>query len=74
MIRPKINVLFLVTLTTLIFLGLQAFGILTSILGFFKDFYAFSIQKAFIKKKICLPTNPKNIGYITGNKEFFFLA
>ena len=37
----------------------------------FKDFHTFSIQKSFYKKKVCLPTDPKKFGHVTGNKAFF---
>ena len=37
----------------------------------FKDFHTFSIQKSFYKKKVCLTTDPKNFGHVTGNKTYF---
>ena len=52
---------------------LKSYGISSLFLDFIKDFCTLSIQKSFYKN-VCLPTNPKNIGDITGNKTFFLLA
>ena len=75
--RPKKeNVLFPVTLPTLIFWGLlklflKTFGILESIFRLFLRIFILFNTKIFIKKKVCLPTNPKNFGHVTGNKTYF---
>ena len=53
---------------------LKSFGILKSIFRlFFKDIHTFSIQKSLHKKKVCLPTDAKKFGHVTGNKAYFFL-
>ena len=51
---------------------LKTFEILQSIFRlFFMDFHSFSIQKSFYKKKVFLPTDPKNVGHVTRNKTYF---
>ena len=47
---------------------------LSLFLNFLKDFYTFAIIYFYIYKKVYLPTDPKNIGEVTGNKIFFLLA
>ena len=37
---------------------------------FFRIFYFFHTKK-FYKKKVCLPTDPKNFGHVTGNQAYF---
>ena len=75
--QKKENVLFPVTLPTLIFWGLlklffKTFGILMSIFRLFlRIFILFQYKKVFIKKKVCLPTDPKNFGHVTGNNTYF---
>ena len=31
----------------------------------------FTYKKVFIKKKVCLPTDPKIFGHVTGNEAHF---
>ena len=31
----------------------------------------FPYKKVFIKKKVCLPTDPKIFGHVTGNEAYF---
>ena len=51
---------------------LKTFGILKSNFGLFiRIFILFPYKKVFIKKKVCLPTDPKNFGHVTGNKTYF---
>ena len=51
---------------------LKTFGILKSIFRLFlRIFILFQCKKVFIKKKVCLPTVPKNFGHVTGNKTYF---
>ena len=51
---------------------LKTFGILKSISRLFlRIFILFQYKKVFIKKKVCLPTDPKNFGHVTGNKTYF---
>ena len=38
---------------------------------FLRIFILFPCKKVFIKKKVCLPTDPKNFGHVTGNKAYF---
>ena len=50
----------------------KTFGILKSILDCFEGFsYFFNTKKFLYKKKNCLPTDPKNLGHVTGNKTYF---
>ena len=51
---------------------LKPYGILKPIFRLFLDFKIFNIQ-IFFYKKLCLPTDPKNIGVVTRNKTFFGL-
>ena len=73
-LAKTLNILFVVTLRTLLFLGLlgtflKPYGILKFILDFLKNFYTFSIQKHFIQK-VCLPYDLKRFGGVTRNKTF----
>ena len=50
----------------------KTFGILKSIFRLFLwIFILFQYKKVFIKKKGCLPTDPKNFGHVSGNKTYF---
>ena len=51
---------------------LKTFGILKSIFRLFLRIYIpFPYKKVFIKKKVCLPTDPKTFGHVTGNGAYF---
>ena len=51
---------------------LKTFRMLKSIFRLFlRIFILFPYKKVFIKKKVCLPTDPKNFGHVTGNKTYF---
>ena len=51
---------------------LKTFGILKSIFRLFlRIFILFPYKKVFIKKKVCLPIDPKNIRHVTGNEAYF---
>ena len=75
-LRPKKeNVLFPVTLPILIFCGLlhlfKPSEILKSIFRpFERNVILFPYKKVFIKK-VCLPTDPKTFGDVTGSKTYF---
>ena len=50
---------------------LKTFDYLTLFLVcFLRKFIHFPYKKVLIKK-VCLPTDPKNIGHVTGNKAYF---
>ena len=71
-IRPKKeNVLFPVTLPTLIFGAYSnVFEDFQDIRLFLRIFILYPYKKVFIKK-VCLPTNPKKFCHVTGNKTYF---
>ena len=51
---------------------LKTFGIFKSNFRLFlRIFILFPYKKVFIKKKVYLPTDPKNFGHVTGNKTYF---
>ena len=51
---------------------LKTLGILRSKFSLFlRIFLLFPYKKVFIKKKVCLPTDPKNFGHVTRNKTYF---
>ena len=51
---------------------LKTFRMLKSIFRLFlRIFMLLQYKKVFIKKIVCLPTDPKNFGHVTGNKTYF---